>query len=498
MTAIVARDLDNDQQPLPRSSLYDLPRRAVLAAPLLAALPVACSRPGQPEIDSPESGPGYYAADVARAAGHLVDVTPEAQRADLVVPFDSIPRTRGRDTGQTEAFCAVLQWCPLGQGIAVCSMDIAQRTALHALLDRALSPSGYQAVVAVLNRNRVIGEMEDVGDSGVVDRILQTDPTATGAASIFDVAPNPDPSKPWYPVVGGAKELLGAGTVVDWSWNPPPGLAARYQQFCDYTIAIIGNPGDDSWAIRFEGHHITVNVTFLTNADGQREVHSTPLFVGAFPMVIPEDPFAPEDTASQWHWAKGQVLMLSVVHHLREFWRKVPETARGDAFIGTDLLTQAPPLVLDTPPSSLIAALSPGVNQQAIAAYPHVEIRPGELPEEALWNLRQAFGFYTGAMNSSIGPGYLARFDQTIHEDRPLTLSWAGGPLDQIGSHHFTYAVVDDLLLEVLQSNQYSIQHDPEFTGNHLHSMLRDLSFDWDDPMHRHQQHDHTTPSAPK
>jgi len=492
----VARDFENEKRPPTRSSRYALPRRAILVVLVCVLFPLACSQPGQRENGaSPESAQAtqYFAADVAQAAMDLVDATPEAQRADLVLPFDGTGRTRGRDTSQTEAFCAVLQWCPLGQGVTVCSMDTSQRTALHALLERAMSPGGYQALLAVVNRNRVIGEMEDVGDGGVVGRVLHADPAATGAESIFDVAPNPNPSKPWYPVVGGAKEFLGTGTIVDWSWDAPPGLAARYKQFCDYTIAIFGNPGDDSWAIRLEGHHITFNLTFLTNPDGHREVHSTPLFFGAFPMVIPEDPFAPEDTAKQWHWTKGQVLMLSVVHHLREFWRKVPEAARRDAFIGTDLLKQAPPLVLDTPPSSLITAVSPTVDQQVITAYPHIEIRPGEVSQEALWNLRQAFVFYIGAMNTSVGPHYLARFDHAVQEDRPLTLSWAGGPLDQIGSHHFTYAVVDDLLLEVLQSNQYSVQHDPGFIGNHLHTMLRDLSFDWGDPMLRHQQHDHTT-----
>ncbi|MCX2931031.1 DUF3500 domain-containing protein [Mycobacterium sp. CVI_P3] len=492
----MASELDSEfRQPTP-AGRNTVPRRAILAAPILALLLPACSPADQRQNGTPPQsadGAEYFAADVAQAAKKLIDVTPEAQRADLVLPFDSPARTRGRDTSQTEAFCAVLQWCALGQGITVCSMDMSQRTALHALLNRAMSPGGYQALLAVMNRNRVIGEMEDVGDGGVVGRVLQENPTAEGAESIFDVATNPDPSKPWYPVVGGAKEFIGTGTAVDWSWDPPPGLAARYKQFCDYTIAVFGNPGDDSWAIRFEGHHITFQLTFVTKADGGLEVHSTPLFYGSFPMVIPEDPFAPEDTAKQWHWTKGQVLMLGVVHHLREFWRGVPEGPRRDAFIGTDLLKQASPLVLDTPPSSLVAAVAPTVDQQVITAYPHIRIRPGELSGEARWNLRQAFVFYIGAMNSSVGVGYLARFDRAVEEDRPMLLSWAGGPLDQIGSHHFTYAVVDDLLLEVLQSNQYSVQHDPEFTGNHLHSMLRDLSFDWDDPMLRHQQHDHTT-----
>jgi hypothetical protein len=434
-----------------------------------------------------------YAADVVAAAQNLIDVTPEAQRSELLLPFDSEARTRGRDTSQTESFCAVLQWCPTGWGITVGSMTAPQRVALHELLNRAMSPGGYQTLVAVLNSNRVVGEMEDVGDVTIVDRVLKSNPTASGAQSIFqfsDLAP--DPSKPWYPVVGGARTFRGTGTTIQWSWRPP-GLKARYQQFCNYAIAIFGKPGDDSWALRFEGHHITVNLTFLKTRDNQLEIHSTPLFFGAFPMVVPEDPYGPDDITTQWHWTEGQVLMLSVVHHLREFWRNVPERVRRDAFIGANLIEQAPPLVLDTPPVSLISALSRAVDRRAIEAYPHVKIEAGALNEKALWNLRQAFAFYTSAMNVNIGPTYLARFDNAVRAGKTMTLAWAGGALDAIGTHHYTYAVVEDLLLEVLQSNQYTVQHDPNRVGNHLHTMLRDLSFDWDDPMRRHQQHDHTT-----
>jgi len=295
-------------------------------------------------------------------------------------------------------------------------------------------------------------------------------------------------------VVGGAKTFLESGTTVDWTWDALPGLEARYKQFCDYAIALFGTPGSDRWGLRFEGHHVTVNLTFLKSGDGQVEVHATPLFFGAFPMIIPEDPYGADDIASQWHWAKGQVLMLGLMHHLRQFWESVPDEVRKGAFIGADLIDQARPLVLDTPTSSLVAALTPEVDRHAITSYPHVTVAANELGEKALWHLRQAFLLYTGAMSPDVGLHYLRKFDRAIDDKQMLTLAWAGGSLDANGSHHYTYAVVNDLLLEVLQSNQYTVQHDPKFSGNHLHTMLRDLSFDWDDPMLRHQQSDHVVP----
>lgn len=446
---------------------------------------------------SPNGGDraAYYSADVADAARKFVELTPDAQRAELVFAFDSPARTSGRDTSQTKSFCAILQWCPVSWGLTVCSMSVPQREALHTLLNRALSPGGYQTLVTILNRNRIIGEMEEVGDGTIIGKVLKSDPNLGGAETVFayeKFAPNA--STKWYPVVGGAKTFIETGTVVDWTWAAPPGLKARYKQFCDYAIALFGTPGGDQWGLRFEGHHVTVNLTFQKNEDGQVEVHATPLFFGAFPMIVPEDPYEADEIASQWHWTKGQVLMLGLMHHLREFWESVPDEARKSAFIGSDLIEQAKPLLLDTPPSSLVAALAPEIDQQAIEPYPHVTIAANELGQKALWHLRQAFLLYTGAMHPDIGLDYIRRFDQAVDENQTLTIAWAGGELEAIGSHHYTYAVIDDLLLEVLQSNQYTVQHDPSYSGNHLHTMLRDLSFDWDDPMLRHQQSDHAMP----
>ena len=81
---------------------------------------------------------------------------------------------------------------------------------------------------------------------------------------------------------------------------------------------------------------------------------------GAFPIVVPVDPYAPDDISTQWHWTAGQVMMLDVVHHLREFWRNVLDAVRRDAFIDAKLFEQTPPLVLDTPPSSLVAGAGIG------------------------------------------------------------------------------------------------------------------------------------------
>ncbi|HEY2575776.1 MAG TPA: DUF3500 domain-containing protein [Streptosporangiaceae bacterium] len=50
----------------------------------------------------------------------------------------------------------------------------------------------------------------------------------------------------------------------------------------DYWIAVFGDPArDDSWAWRWEGHHLSVSLTL----DGN-QVHPTPLFFGAHPATV--------------------------------------------------------------------------------------------------------------------------------------------------------------------------------------------------------------------
>jgi hypothetical protein len=49
----------------------------------------------------------------------------------------------------------------------------------------------------------------------------------------------------------------------------------------DYSVTIFDEPGSATWGWRFEGHHVSVNVTVV---DG--EVAATPLFLGANPAEI--------------------------------------------------------------------------------------------------------------------------------------------------------------------------------------------------------------------
>lgn len=68
----------------------------------------------------------------------------------------------------------------------------------------------------------------------------------------------------------------------------------------DYWTALFGEPGDGPWGWRFEGHHVSINVTVAGDA-----VSTTPYFLGANPATVTDEvgrtvsrPLAPEEDAA--------------------------------------------------------------------------------------------------------------------------------------------------------------------------------------------------------
>ena len=153
------------------------------------------------------------------------------------------------------------------------------------------------------------------------------------------------------------------------------------------------------------------------------------------------------------------------------------------------------PLLADTPPNYLITALSLRPDPNAVKKYAVVTIEPKELSKQAIWHLRQVLEVYISPMNVDIADTYRRKLRGALERNQALQISWAGGNLDDIGSHHYSYIQIGDLLLELLQSDRFSTQHSSAPSGNHVHGMLRDLSFDWSQPnpaqrhILRHHQH---------
>ena len=431
-----------------------------------------------------------YSANVAKAAQELIRLTPTHQQSLLRQPFSSTKRISGRNTSGTPSFCGVVAWCR-AQGLAQGDMKQAQLFSLHRLLRQALSSGGYQSLLAVMNRQRIIGELESVADKNSVTRASELYPFINAPSmQSFSSLAYPTP-RDWYPSVGGMTPLPDSQLI--WTWSPP-GPAIRKEQFDEYSLLISGNPGvDDLWGLRFEGHHITINITFDRDESGVINIFSTPLFIGAFPMVIPQSPSSKNNGDQLWDWTQGQSMLLGVTRSVKNFWLSLPDIDMKRAQIPSSSYEQSSPLLADTPPNYLITALDTHPDNDKIKNLNYIDINPRALSSNAVWNLLQAFEVYISPMHSDIAYSYRHRLNTALRGDKSIRLAWSGGDLSEIGSHHYSYIEVGGLLLELFQSNRFSTQHTSTPSGNHVHGMLRDLHFDWvyPNPIKQHHMRHH-------
>ena len=144
---------------------------------------------------------------------------------------------------------------------------------MHSLLSTALSEGGYYTIVAVMNRQRDIGELEEFAGQGnltLVSRMWQLmreenitlDTDTPGINQRFwDLADSlgiSDMEKLTYIATAGKRPLskdaalphAGASRFVDgmgfnWEWATPPGFERRLDQFCSYSLALFLEDPDD-------------------------------------------------------------------------------------------------------------------------------------------------------------------------------------------------------------------------------------------------------------
>jgi hypothetical protein len=187
-----------------------------------------------------------------------------------------------------------------------------------------------------------------------------------------------------------------------------------------YYVALFGAPGDDAWGWRFEGHHVSVNVTVV---GGQPVV--APLFLGSNPARVLDD---------------GNLVVAPL---LRE---------EGMA---RDLVTGLPPalreraVVAGTAPTDIITTMDASTEGGLEPA----GVTVAELPTEARDQLAGLLRVYTGRLAPD-----LALFGLSAE----TTFAWAGGL--RPGDKHYYRIQGPDLLVEYDNSQR---------DGNHAHTVLR-------------------------
>ncbi|HTU68199.1 MAG TPA: DUF3500 domain-containing protein [Steroidobacteraceae bacterium] len=201
-----------------------------------------------------------------------------------------------------------------------------------------------------------------------------------------------------------------------------------------YYTAVFGTPGAAApWAWRFEGHHLSLNVTQIP---GQPAV-VTPMFVGANPAIVKNGPnVGYRMLAAEEDLGRELVKMLSAE-------QRKAATIQDEAF--GEIVTRNDPKVAALETQGLAAA-DMSADQQA--------------------QLRRLLGLYIGRMNDASAKEQWARIERAGFGK--LHFGWAGGV--ESGDKHYYRIHGPTVLVEY---------DDTQNNANHIHTVYRDLERDF-------------------
>ncbi len=352
----------------------------------------------------------------------------EPQRAAAVLDFDNPFRTR--------AFCYVLARCNDEYvGLRMVDLSAPQKIALNNLLMKSFSGAGYSRAIQTMNREWLVEETEN--------------------------AHRADPEN--YPTVGSP--LVA-------EWTPPPQRSAP-----NYYIAFFGEPGSmEPWGLRFEGHHLSYNLTFGGEGE-QPTVGTSPMFFGASPMIVTAIPVVEADPDTPYPYARWQQEEGQQLLH-REAW-----LARS--FLNAlDAQTREPGTWSVLPDVVLAGGADVPLDASAYLEGEKAGIAVSELsPLQQTLLLEFALEFLELQASQHID---VDAFAENIADAR---VWWFGDRENEEADLYFRIQS-DRYLIELLQSNTFGVVS--EVDSNHVHASFRDLTNDWDHNAlgaHLHQHH---------
>jgi len=212
------------------------------------------------------------------------------------------------------------------------------------------------------------------------------------------------------------------------------GIDATRRDPGHYYASVFGTPGATApWGWRFEGHHLSINVTRIP---GQPTIVA-PVFVGANPAKVLSGPQAGfRLLAAEEDLGRELVTMLSPAHRKTA---TIADTAFADIVTGND----------------------PKVRPLAIEGLAAADMNAAEQQQ-----LRRLIELYTSRLTSDAAKDALARLERAgfgkVH------FAWAGGI--ESGQKHYYRVHGPTLLIEY---------DDTQNDANHIHTVYRDLERDF-------------------
>ncbi len=216
----------------------------------------------------------------------------------------------------------------------------------------------------------------------------------------------------------------------------------------DYWVTVFGDPGDDPWGWRFEGHHVSVNYTV-----GTERIAATPLFLGANPA----------------HVTSGTATVL------RPLGRE--EDLALALLKSLDQRQRARAVFSDEPPPDIVTGQRPDV----AAGLEPMGVSGADLTGASVEILLALAATFLERLPEELARPRLAELNVRGAED--LHFAWAGEvALDR---PHYYRLQGPHLLAEL---------DDTDAGGNHVHTVLRDPNDDFGaDVLRAHRQADHGT-----
>lgn len=258
------------------------------------------------------------------------------------------------------------------RGVPLAAMDRAQAKATHELLATALSPAAHARVAAIAGLEDILDRLE------------------------------------------GGRRGRHAG---------------------DYWVAVFGDPADLRWGWRFEGHHVSVNLTLAGGG-----VSATPFFLGANPAQVTEDgrtvlrPLGPEEEL-----ARELLGSFDPDQHVRAF-----------------MAGAAPPDIVTGERTRAAGVLGVPVG-----------IPGADLNGPQRQRLRALAAAYVNRLIPALAAPGLAAVDNHLDE---VHFAWAGEEVTEPGHPHY-YRLHGPRFLVELDNTQND--------ANHVHSVWRDPEGDF-------------------